>query len=148
MKFAQGNNMFRILGDAIAGWLDWTADDKPIRTPYDQLKPEPISSDREIKSFWAFPVWDYADNRVKVLEITQVSIMNALNEYLHDEAWGDPKNYDVVVGKTGEKLNTKYTIMAKPPKELCAEAAEAYMSTPLNLKALFKGLDPFAVDEK
>ncbi len=54
MKFADGDNKFRVLGSAIVGWLDW--DNKtPVRT---KTQPEfSIDPKKPVKHFWAFPVW-------------------------------------------------------------------------------------------
>jgi hypothetical protein len=142
MKLKQGDNVFRVLGDAIIGWIDWD-NKKPIRTPHDQPKPKPVDPKNDVKHFWAFPVWDYEDKAIKVLEITQISIQNAINNYVADEAWGDPKNYDIVVKKVGEKMETKYAVMAKPPKEITTEISEAFKAVKIDLNLLFSGDDPF-----
>jgi len=145
LKFKSGPNAFRILGDSVAGFVDWKEDGegkKPVRTPYTQPKPEPLG-EQEVRAFWAFPVWCYTDNCVKILELTQVSIMNSLNALITDEAWGAPQNYDLIVTKTGEKMETRYQLMPKPPKELSPEIMGKWVGTKINLNALFTNDDPF-----
>ena len=145
-KFEQGSNKFRILSDSIQGWEDWKEEDgqrKPIRT---KEKQAPISSDQKPKHFWAFVVWDYSDEKIKIMELTQITIQSAILALYKSEDWGDPKNYDITITKTGEKMETKYNVIATPPKEVKKEIAEKYKNTKINLDKLFDGGDPFEVD--
>ena len=143
LKFNQGDNLFRILAPAILGWEDWTEEKKPVRFPYDQKPQQPINPEKPIKHFWALPVWDYSAGAVKILEITQATIQEALFNLESDEAWGDLTGYDINIKKSGEKLETKYSIIAKPPKPLAPEIAKAFRDTVLDLNQLFEGGDPF-----
>lgn len=145
LKFNQGDNVFRILGNPILGWLDWTNDNKPVRTPYNQQKPTPIKSDKPVRHFWALPVWDYRDKAVKILEITQSGIQNAIQDFFKDEAWGSPLKYDLNVKRTGEGKETEYAVIARPPQPLSQEVRDAYSSTPIDLMKLFENGDPFDV---
>jgi len=149
-KFAVGDNLFRILGDAITGFIDWQDNGdggrKPIRTAE---KPErSINPAKPVKHFWAFPIWDYRENNVKILEITQAGIQDTIFNLHKDENWGDPKSYNLNVKRIGEDLNTKYTVVPNPPKELSPEIAKIYSETKINLNALYEGGDPFADDKQ
>lgn len=143
LKFNQGDNVFRILGNPILGWLDWTTDNKPVRTPYNQQKPSPIKADKPVRHFWALPVWDCKDKAVKILEITQSSIQNAIQDYFKDEAWGSPLKYDLNVKRTGEGKETEYAVIGRPPQPLSEEAKAEWAKTPVDLMQLFSGGDPF-----
>lgn len=149
LKLKQGSNIIRILESPLLGWLDWTVDKKPVRTPYEGEKsiPKPIDPKRKVKHFWAFPVWDYSDGTVKILEITQSTIQDAIYTLSLDDAWGNPKGYDIDIKKTGEELATEYAVIPKPPKELSAEVKEVVANTKINLHALMSGGDPFATGE-
>lgn len=140
-KFEPGDNKVRILGSAITGWKDW--DEKtPIRV---HDKPErSIDPKKPVKHFWAFPVWSYRDKAVKILEIVQSTIQEAIYNLCRSEVWGDPKNYDLNVCKAGEGLETEYSIMPVPPRPVHPEIARIYSETPINLNALFTNADPFA----
>jgi hypothetical protein len=144
-SFEQGDNIFRILGDVVLGWEDWE-NNKPIRTPYTQPKPEPIG-DRPVKHFWAFPIWDYKDKSIKILEITQASIQSEIANLYNDKDWGLPTEYDINVRRTGESLETRYSIIAKPPKPLSPEIKKEWEATDIDLNKLFTGEDPFNVTE-
>ena len=150
LKLKQGSNVLRILESPLLGWLDWTADKKPVRTPYQGEKsaPKPIDPKKKVKHFWAFPVWDYSDKQIKILEIVQSTIQDAIFTLSLDEAWGNPKEYDIDIKKTGEDLDTTYAVVPKPPKELSEEIKEATANTKINLNALLSNDDPFSNDPK
>jgi hypothetical protein len=60
-----------------------------------------------------------------------------------NEDWGDPKGYDMTITKTGEDLETKYTVQPSPHRELTEEEKELIGETKVVLEALFEGEDPF-----
>jgi hypothetical protein len=151
MKFQTGENRLRIMSDYIVGYEYWKEDEKgrrPVRKHMDErIDPNDLAGvDNPPKHFWACAVLDYADNRIKILEITQKGLMRTLTGLEQDEDWGDPKGnsgYDLVVTKTGEKMETKYELRAKPKKELDPGILKMFEDTILNLNALFEGKDPF-----
>ena len=107
-------------------------------------KPEKsIDPLRPIKHFWAMIVWDFTSECIKILEITQITIMQNIVTLINDPEWGSPFTYNIKVEKQGEKLDTKYSVIASPPSELTDEIKEAYNNTPINLDALYEGEDPF-----
>jgi hypothetical protein len=147
MKLKQGDNTFRILSSALLGYLDWK-DNKPVRYPYTpDKKPKPFDPKRSVKHFWAFPVWNYKENAVQILEITQSGIQNDIYGLAHDEAWGSPLGYDICIKKQGEGLDTVYNTIARPPKPLAPEIKKAFAETPIDLSQLLKGGDPFGDNE-
>jgi hypothetical protein len=96
-------------------------------------------------------VYNYAAKAVEVREITQASIHGPLEDLAMNSDWGDPREYDITVTKTGEKLDTEYSVMPSPakavteevPEEVPEEAHKAYRKAHINLEALFDGADPF-----
>jgi len=147
MKMLDGDNIIRILSKPIMGWLDWKEENgkrTPIRTPYNQPKPTPIDPAKSVKHFWAMTIWDYREKTIKILEITQSSIQEALYNLDVDEAWGEPTLYDINIKKSGEKLETKYAVIARPPKDITEEIKTAFIKINPNLNALFSNADPFA----
>ena len=152
MKFNPGENRFRIMSSPILGYEYWKEIDgkrKPIRVPMEaQISPDDLDpDDNKIKHFWAMVVFDHADSKIKILEITQKSILRTIRGLSDDEDWGDPKGsrgYDIVVVRTGEGLETRYEVNPKPKKKLTSGIQEMYDEMDINLKALFKGEDPFA----
>jgi hypothetical protein len=149
MKFTKGDNVFRILDDPILGWEGWveTPDGKePKRFPMDE-KPEDTSDFRDgIQHFWAMPVWNYDDEEIQILEITQATIQRAIKGYHADEDWGDPTEYDIKVTREGDGLETSYQVSPKPHSELSDEVQTAWEAADVNLDALFDGGDPFGAE--
>lgn len=139
-KFQNGENHFRILSPSITGWLDWTAERKPVRTK-DRM--EAIDPDKQPKHFWAFCIWDYRDKEIKILEITQATIQSAIMSFYSDQNWGNPMLYDIKVHKSGEKMETKYNVVPVPPKPLHPEIEKIYAETKIDLNELFQNGDPF-----
>jgi hypothetical protein len=152
MKFKKGDNRFRILSSPILGyewWVETEEGRKPKRVPMDaQISPDELDpSEDPPKHFWAMVVFDYDDEKVKVLEITQKSIMRNLRGLSEDEDWGDPKGdggYDIVVERTGEGFETRYSVKPKPRKKLKSGVMQMYEDMNIKLEALYKGDDPFA----
>lgn len=144
-----GEKRLRFVGEGITGHSGWTTDKKPVRF---EAMPETLPADLApdmsgrvgLKRFIAGVVWDYEANEFKILEITQKTLMDLLFKYVKDVDYGDPTNYDIKLSKTGEDKNTKYSLLAAPPKPLAKEIAKAYEDAHINLRALFDGEDPFA----
>ena len=149
MKFQKGLNKFRVLSDAIVGWEYWNTAGKPVRSPQsfskvpDDVRHDP-KNDNPFKHFWAFVVWNYQDERVQILEITQKTIQQAIKGYNGNPDWGSPKEYDITVTREGDDLGTEYTVMPSPIKPLKKEIAEAVKKVSVDLTALYRGEDPFA----
>ncbi len=147
MKFVQGENRFRILDSAIVGNETWLEDDEGNRKPKRWRTTENVTADKlgegGLKHFWAFPVWNYAAERIQVLEITQKGIMKAIKALVKDEDWGDPKKYDIVVTREGEGMDTTYQVNPKPHKAIEEGIPVFYKDLEVNLEALFDGDDPF-----
>jgi len=139
-KFEQGDNVFRILSNAIVGFEDWQ-DKKPIRSLEERA---PINPERPVKQFWAFAVWDYKSHSVKILEITQRGIQEAIMNLYKDNAWGNPQGYDLNVKRDGLEFNTKYDVIARPPATVHNKIAEVWLNTVCDLNELFSSGDPFA----
>lgn len=146
MKFEKGENCFRVLDSAIVGWVWWEDKQDGGRKPIRVRMNERVPSGTDCKLFWAFPVWNYRDEKVQILEITQSSIRKTIESYVRNQKWGDPKEYDLVVTKTGEGLETEYAVIAEPKEKLPEDILKAFKETPIDLEALYSGDDPFSLD--
>jgi len=145
MKFEQGQNKFRILSDsALLGYVGWFKDAegnaKPkrykTRDGFGTMSPDEYE-EANIRHFWAFVVWNYGQEQLQILEVTQRGIMEMLEQYSRDDSWGLPSGYDITVGRKGEKLNTKYTVTAAPPSEVSKEIKDAFEKANIKLDALY-----------
>lgn len=150
MRFQEGINRFRILGSAITGFEYWTGENKPVRskgypitTPNGKINPK--TGNVDVKTFWAFPVWNYQTKMIQILQITQKSIMTGVKGLVDNPKWGSPFQYDIAVTKTGEGLDTEYHTQGEPPLgEPSDEIKNAFMEKPIQLGALLVGEDPFS----
>jgi hypothetical protein len=146
-------NKFRIVGQAITGYSYWKDDNgksksvhvknKPIGTPID------CKADKDgkytVNQFLAFPIFDYYDSQVKIMELIQKTVMKAIVGYAEDEDWGDVTKYDfnITRSKDGEKV--EYLVSPVVPKPLSPEAIETIKKTfvTFNLEELYSGGNPF-----
>lgn len=147
-KFQDGENNFRVLSSAIVGYEYWNVENKPVRSrePINTI-PADIKFDEDggfsIRHFWAFVVWNYDQQKVQILEVTQKQIMKALKALVDNAKWGDPKGYDITVTRSGTGFDTEYIIQPTPHSKLEDKIAKLYAETNINLEALFDGADPF-----
>lgn len=76
----------------------------------------------EIATRFSWPVWDYEADKVKILEQGPMVfglIADIVAEYGEDL----PMECDLVIGRTGEALNTRYSVIpTKPQSQLPKEA--------------------------
>lgn len=153
MKFSGSENRFRILGKALVGWELWI-NNKPVRNTDKGFTLEQIDGadinkytglPRTPQNFWAFPVYNYQEKKVQILEITQTTIMRGIEGCMTDPDYGkDVTQYDFVVVKTGKDRDVEYTVRPKPPKLVSEDILDAYEKVTIDLEAMLRGEDPFA----
>jgi hypothetical protein len=141
MKLEKGENKIRIISKPIAGWVEWI-DKEPIRSPIDE-EPEATDEENPPKKFLALVVIDRADDNVKVLEITQQSVIKAIRALSSNPDWGSPFSYDINIERTGEDLRTKYAVTPSPKKPLSKELIKAASKKPCDLEKLFESENPW-----
>ena len=142
-----GKNRIRIVGSALVGYVGWDRSGdqpKPIRTEDRDGVAHLHSPDNKVKHFWAFPVIDRADDAVKIWEVTQTGIQDALRGLIDDADWGHPGDYDLIVTRSGQKLETHYAVMPAPKSPLDMTDEQKAVNAGINMAGLFTGDDPFA----
>ncbi len=145
MRFKDGLNRFRVLSNAIVGYEYFNTDNKPVRSKTMFESTPGIKETGKVKQFWAFVVWNYGENKVQILEITQKTIMLGIQSLVENEKWGDPKQYDIAITRSGEGFDTEYSVQGEPPiAPTTPEILEKYSTVPVNLEALFTNSNPFA----
>ena len=151
-KPEQGQNKVLIVGNAIAGYEYWTNESKVHRSP-EKFTDTPDIRTRTVdgeeiadkqKFFWAVPVFNLKTEAVEVWQISQKGIRDSLAALQADEDWGDPTNkYTITVSKSGEGLETKYSVTPNPVKketeEVIKQAKAEYDSNTPDLEAIFFG---------
>ena len=153
MKFEKGENVFRVLSDAITGmeyWKETKEGRKPVRLhTEEEIKIGDLETDdkgnlKMPKHFWAFVVFNRSSEKIQILEITQATVRRQVNALYNNEKWGDPKEYDITVTREGEGFETEYTVMPNPKEKLDEGVLKLYKDMHINLEALYEGNDPFA----
>lgn len=150
MKFIAGDNKFRALSAVVIGWEGWKGN-KPFRRKEDTIKPEEVDLNQNgnpnINHFWAFTVWDYAEKKVRVLSITQLTVMSAIQKLVEDPEWGDPQTYDLTVTRDKKGDKTSYSVRPSPQKPITQEMKEALEISHVDLEKLFENSYPMAQEE-
>jgi len=153
MKLIGPENRFRMLSEPIIGneyWTEMDGERKPVRKRLNEtimigdLGFDKWGNPERVKHFWAFIVWNYQVKKIQILEITQRSILLALSALDRSKDWGDLRNYDIVVTRKGELLETQYSVRPSPKKPLHPKIKELYNDVKIELEALYRGDDPFA----
>jgi hypothetical protein len=148
MKFEEGDNRFRIIGETIiTGWKYWE-DKTPVRVREENELPTEVKSRQggdAPRHFWGMVVWNYKANRVQVLEVVQATVIKSMYAFIEDEEWGDPRGYDFVVNRATQGGRTTYMVKTRPPSEVpdCGDAHEQ-----INLHALYENQSPFGNEEE
>jgi hypothetical protein len=144
-KCLKGDTILRFLGDPITGYEWWESihgTEKPVRVSnFDEIRD--AQATQKAKHFWACAVWNYEANSVQIWQINQRTIQEAIMNLINDADWGDPREYDLKITRTGESLETKYTVSPKPKKELPEAAKFEFELMNIKLDKLITGEDPF-----
>lgn len=142
MKLSEGENKIRILRPPLLGFIYWGNDDKPYRIrkrierPYNMRSEGKFGAER-VKHFWALLVWDYSTSTVRILEIQQKVIQEQIIELNNDPDWGDPTTYNLKIVKTGQRKDTKYTVIPSPSANIPNNALDSLAETPIDLNAFY-----------
>jgi hypothetical protein len=96
------------------GWKEVDGKPKPVRslTPF----PSGETWKEAPKQVVGLFVWDYNEDRVGFWEVPQAGIQRELYNLSKDADFGDPRQYDIKVSKTGSGKETKYSLRPMPPK--------------------------------
>lgn len=155
MKFAQGENRFRIISKPIIGYEFWVTEGesrKPVRRRMNEEIQVGELEDGVVKHFWAFVVYNFDAQKIQILELTQKGLMKSVTNLGKNKKWGSPLNYNLVVTKTGEKMATEYQITPEPTDkkedEFIKDIKIKAEKMNINLEALYTGDDPFAAVEE
>lgn len=156
MKLEPGTHNIRIMTAPIRGWVFFS---EPIEDGHKVLRPvrrteelgdftaeEMIAASAKTnekgelegsRHFWILLVYNYALKRFQVLEITQVKLLDQLMALYKNEHYGDMRDYDIAITRTGTgKNDSKYNAIPAPPKLLAAEIQEQFEELKYNLNAI------------
>ena len=147
MSFEQGENRFRILDHAHLGyewWTDTPEGRKPVRVRMGEKVP--VLHAEDYKHFWVMPVWNYEAKKVQLLKVTQKTIQIYIKALAANKKWGSPTEYDLIVTRVGEGMETEYTIVADPKETMSKEMIDEYAHMKINWDAYFESKDPFSLE--
>ena len=151
MKLTQGSHKFRIVGSFgdgtnIQGMQGWGEDEEGNRKPFRWRIGEdaPRKFAEKPKQFFALLVWNYEEECIQILELTQAKLRTEILTLAKDEDWGDPRKYDLKIVRNGEGLETTYAMTPYTHKKRSDEINDAVTNTKVDMTALFRGEDPFA----
>lgn len=143
---------YRFFGRAITGFTCWVTDDGNDRPLRWEMKPEEVpanikpdqSGKKEVKFFLSGVVWDYTDEKFKIMEVTQKTILDKIKKFFKDEEYGDTCGYDLKITKKEEANRTSYDVIPSPPKPPSKVLLADFKELQCDLQAMFDGTDPFA----
>lgn len=143
-KLQDGDNRMRILSSPLMLWIVWN-NGQPSRIPYSKPKPTKGQGQKDsVKHGWGLIIWNYATEAIEVFELDKQDIISAITSYSKDKDWGHPKNYDIVINKSGSGMETEYKFVAKPAKPVSDVIITAYTDNPIDLsQLLISGGNPF-----
>jgi|TARA_R110000787_G_scaffold149388_1_gene263333 hypothetical protein len=128
MRLDAGENRIRILDKPNMGY-QYFEDNKCIKVAE---KNQAADGVEDLKHFWDVPVW--ANGKVMILTITQKTIQNALASLDSSAEWANLNEYDVIITKSGQSLETKYQTTPCPKAAVKKEAKDAYAELCLDYK--------------
>lgn len=147
LKLEKGKTTLRIVSSAVVGWVGWDrSGDKPspVRSKdKNELARFDTKEDR-VKHFWLCAVLDRDNDDIVLWEITQSTIQKSLNALISDPDWGMPDEYDISITRTGDGLETSYTVMPSPKKPLKLSPEQQDMLAGMRLENVFLGLEIFS----
>ena len=143
MKLIDGESRFRILSAPVIGWEDWK-EKKPVRFKMDEKPTKSIDESKPIRHFWAMIVYNYTEQKIQILQISQATIRKSLLALIKDADWSLPYYYDIKITRNGEGTDTEYHVNPVPHKPIDPTIIEMFHKTPINLEAMFTCEDPFA----
>lgn len=141
----------RVLSDFITGKMVWSDLEDGKRAPFRVRDTDAIPTGKiginqmtgqpeRIRQFIASVVWNYATEQVEILETTKGTIIEAIYDLEQSEDWGDTKTYDITISRSGQGMDTKYSVL--PSNKLAMKVKADWKN--VNLEALYDGKDPFS----
>lgn len=149
----EGKYLLRVTSNVIDGSEAWvrSADSNTVHRQAEEFIIDELIElgvkDNKQKQFYAMRVWSYELNKSMVWMPTQMAVKDALYDLMTDEDYGDITAMDIVVTRTGMTMqDTKYSVLAKPPKPF--KFAKEIEGQYLRLENLFSGGNPLEEEDE
>ena len=147
-------------------WTVWGESDEGQKKPFRfaQWNLPPMTSPQELGEFkqrmnyegtelekpkfgLSFFCFDHADAKIKVFEITQKTLIKELDNISQQEDYANIHEWDLVISRSGLKMNTEYKILPAPRKKGTEEKISKVWADAQNdgydLNQLLVGGNPF-----
>ena len=148
LKLEKGKTQLRIVSSAVVGYVGWDrsgAKPQPVRSKDKKDLVDFDTKEDRVKHFWICAVLDRGDDAIVLWEITQSTIQKSLNSLVTDPEWGEPSGYDISITRTGDGLETSYTVMPSPKKPLKLSPEQQEQLAGMKLDNIFvDGADIFS----
>tara|TARA_R110000744_G_scaffold55149_2_gene116657 strand:+ start:4627 stop:5163 length:537 start_codon:yes stop_codon:yes gene_type:complete len=145
-KLEQGQNRMRILNTPIQGYVWWPEDEgKPKRVKEANQIPTGV---KDAKYFWFLTI--AMGSEIKFLEIKQKTILSQIKALSDNKEWGEVQDYDITITRSGQDLETQYTVVPNPKKAIDDEAAKKWagMKARYSADSLFINGSPLEPSEE
>lgn len=147
-KLGQGVTRIRMIGEPIFYNETWVENNDGSRSPRRFGLNEEIPMDEcgpdGVKQVMSIVVYNYNEKMVQVFSISQKQILKPLKAYSENPKYGDPTGYDINIEKTGEKLQTRYNVIADPKEDISDEIVAAMEKVVVDLDKLLVNENPFS----
>ena len=127
----------------------WYGDDLAARgiqngdVPTDELPPNPDVHEKsgkpKIKRYVSMVVYNIGEDVFQIMDLVPDTLQKQFDAACLNPKWGDPRGYDFLWTRTGEKLSTEHTLQPQPHYEVPAEIQARYDATEVDLVAHLRG---------
>lgn len=137
MKLKQGDNVIRVVGNPSKIDSHWeTTLDGATRKVVCIGAGCPICrKGGKPQRRYQLKVIDRSDGQVKILDVG-ATVISQIQEYARDPEYGDPNNYDFKIAKTGQSLETKYTVKASRTNKPLTDEEKALIEASPSIESL------------
>tara|TARA_R100000781_G_C4068208_1_gene123531 strand:+ start:424 stop:1008 length:585 start_codon:yes stop_codon:yes gene_type:complete len=147
---------YEVWGDATDGGVkpfrfsdDPTPDDieAELGSDYTRRLNRDGTAPEAVKFAIAVPVYNHDTNKIQILQLSQKSIIRELDSISQMEDYSNLLEWDFVLGKEGNGLNTEYSLRAVPRKKntepAIQEAWKEVQAGGFDISRLLSGTNPF-----
>ena len=147
---------YEVWGDATDGGVkpfrfsnDPTPDDIEVElgSDYTRRLNRDGTAPEAVKFAIAVPVYNHDTSKVQILQLSQKSIIRELDSISQMEDYSNLLEWDFVLGKEGNGLNTEYSLRAVPRKKntepTIQEAWKEVQAGGFDISRLLSGTNPF-----
>ena len=154
MSFEEGDNTFRVLGQATIGWEYWkevVIEGKTVNRPVRVKKHDAIPlaevvinkyGNLNLSFFWAFPVYNFDAKKIQILTVKQKTVRRGMKKYIKNPKWGDPINYSFVISRDQEE-KPMYSVGVEPKEALDKKILKRFNGMSIDMTVWMNSDDPF-----